>query len=223
MFNTVRTVAPYWTDRNGFARIRVSRRHTRVPGRSDSGGFSRCSSALAVGTPLAGARPAGFVQHIVEGTKSIMMSDSKGIVMPYRLSLTRLSLVLLFALAGLTTFGCAHAAAPMRVRYADIDKGVLEGYTGAAPLIIEFQPGERVPVNFELTGEGFELQPQHPPLELVATQRCFLRISAEGLRLGPDPDHLDSKPSQPGTFRVGFWKVRGQPAKVDIVITAPRR
>jgi hypothetical protein len=111
----------------------------------------------------------------------------------------------------------------MRVRYADIDKGALQGFTGAEPLIIEFQPGDRVPVNFELTGEGFELQPQHPPLELVATQRCFLRISAKGFRVGLDPDHFDDKPSQPGSFRIGFGAVRGQPAKVDVVIAAPRR
>jgi hypothetical protein len=143
--------------------------------------------------------------------------------MLYRLSVMRISLVLLFAFAGLTAFGCTHAAAPMRVRYADIDKGAMKGFTGAEPLIIEFQPGERLPVNFDLTGEGFELQPQHPSLELVAKQRCFVRISTKGIRVSLDPDHFDIKPSQPGSFRVGLSVVPGQPAKVDVVIAAPRR
>jgi hypothetical protein len=142
-------------------------------------------------------------------------------VMLNRLSLTRFPIVLLLVLAGLTAFGCTQAATPMRVRYADIGKSGLK-FTGAQPLIIEFQPGERIPLNFELTGDGFELQPQHPPLELVATQRCYLRISAKGLRLSVDPDHFDDKPRQPGSFLVRFKAAPGQPAKVDVVISAPR-
>jgi hypothetical protein len=126
-------------------------------------------------------------------------------------------------LTGLTSFGCAHSPAPMRVRFADINHGALQGYTGAAPLLVEFQKGDRVPVNFELTGEGFELDPSHPALELVATQHCFLRVGSDGFRLGLDPDHLDDKPRKPGSFRIGFGAARGQPAKVEVVIAAPQR
>jgi hypothetical protein len=140
-----------------------------------------------------------------------------------KLNVVWFSLVLWVALAGLTTFGCAHAVAPRHVRYADINSGALQGYTGAEPLIIEFQPGDRLPVNFEFTGEDFEMQPQHPPLELVAKRHGFVRIGANGIRTSPDADHFDSKPSQPGCFRVGFGAVQGKPAKLDVVITAPRR
>jgi hypothetical protein len=125
--------------------------------------------------------------------------------------------------AGLMAVGCAHAPAPMRVRYADIDKGAMKGFTGAQPLIIEFQPGERIPVDFEITGDGFEQEPRQPKLELVATQRCYLRISDKGLRLSLDPEHFDEKPKQPGSFQVKFWVDREQHAKVNVVIAAPRR
>jgi hypothetical protein len=140
-----------------------------------------------------------------------------------KLHVVRLSLVLGVALAGLTTLGCAHAVAPKRVRYADINSGALQGYTGAEPLIIEFQPGDRLPVNFDFTGDDFELQPQHPPLELVAKRHGFVRIGTNGIRTSPDPDHFDIKPSQPGSFRVGFGAAPGKPAKLDVVIAAPRR
>jgi hypothetical protein len=143
--------------------------------------------------------------------------------MPNKLHVTRFSLALWVALAGLTALGCAHSVTPRHVRYADINSGALQGYTGAEPLIIEFQPGDRLPVNFEFTGEDFELQPQHPSLELVAKRHGFVRISAKGIRTSPDPDHFDAKPSQPGSFRLGFGAAQGKPAKLDVVIAAPRR
>jgi hypothetical protein len=76
--------------------------------------------------------------------------------MPNKLHVTPFSLVLWGALAGLTTLGCAHSVAPKRVRYADINSGALQRYTGAEPLIIEYQPGDRLPVNFEFIGEDFD-------------------------------------------------------------------
>ena len=95
--------------------------------------------------------------------------------------------------------------------------------TSVTSISAGFQPGDRLPVNFEFTGEDFEMQPQHPPLELVAKRHGFVRIGANGIRTSPDADHFDSKPSQPGSFRVGFGAVQGKPAKLDVVITAPRR
>ena len=67
----------------------------------------------------------------------------EGTDMPNKLHVTPFSLVLWGALAGLTTLGCAHSVAPKRVRYADINSGALQRYTGAEPLIIEYQPGDR--------------------------------------------------------------------------------
>jgi hypothetical protein len=137
-------------------------------------------------------------------------------------SATRSVCIALFVSAGLMALGCAHAAAPMRVRYGDIDKGAMKGLTAGQPLIIEFQPGDRIPVNFELTGDGFELEPQHPQLELVVKEHYFLRVGDGGLRMSPDPDHFD-KPKHPGSFRVGFWLGPDQRAKVNVVVAAARR
>ena len=105
--------------------------------------------------------------------------------MPNCLPRTRLRFMLLFVPAWLTTIGCAHAPAPMHVRYADIGKGGMKGFTGAQPLIIEFQPGERVPVNLDISGDDFVLDPPHPQLELVVKQHYFVRIDRDGFRTSP--------------------------------------
>lgn len=134
----------------------------------------------------------------------------------------RTALALMVVLPGLLTFGCAQAGAPMRVRYADVDKGALQAFTGEVPLIVEFQPGERLPVSFSLTADVFKLEPEHPALELVVTQHCFLRIGPDGFRMSLDPENFDRKPSEPGSFRIGFGQARGESAKVTVEVAAPR-
>lgn len=136
-------------------------------------------------------------------------------------SALRLRFMPLLAAATLATLGCGHAMAPTRVRFADLGQGALKNYDGARPLIIEFQPGERLPVNLNVTGEGFELAPQHPPLEIVAKEHCFVRVDSDGFRFSRDGEHFD-KPRQPGSFRVGFWSHPGQQTRLDVVIVGPR-
>ncbi len=119
--------------------------------------------------------------------------------------------------------GCASSPEPMRVKFADIDKGALAGYDGTRPIVVEFFPGERVPVDFELTGDGFELEPLHPPMQLVVKEHAFVRIGRDGFRISADPNHFDAKPRQRGTFRVGFGAIKGQAAKVTVAVAAPRR
>jgi hypothetical protein len=123
--------------------------------------------------------------------------------------------------AAASTLGCAHETAPARVHFADFAQGALKGYDGSRPLIIEFQPGETLPVNLEVDGEGFRLEPQHPPLALVATEHCFVRVGSDGFRLSHDGQHFD-KPAQPGSFRVGFWSRPGQPTHLDVSVHGPR-
>jgi hypothetical protein len=146
----------------------------------------------------------------------------KGPMMFENVSALRFRCMPILAAAAMATVGCGHEAAAMHVRFADFDKGALKEYDGSRPLIIEFQPGERVPVNLEFSGEGFELDPQHPPLEIVAKQHCFLRVSSDGFRVSPDGEHFD-KPRQPGKFRVGFWSHAGQPTRLDVIIEGPRQ
>ena len=134
---------------------------------------------------------------------------------------TRFHFTFVIAAATLTSVGCGHEAAATRVRFADFGQGALKGYDGSRPLIIEFQPGERLPVNLEVDGEGFELEPRHPPLELVAKEHCFVRVGADGFRVSRDGVHFD-KPSQPGSFRIGFWSRPGQQTKLDVIVHGPR-
>jgi hypothetical protein len=110
----------------------------------------------------------------------------------------------------------------MQVRFADIGKGALKEYDGTRPLIVEFQPGERLPVDVQLRGEGFELDPQHPPLEIVVKEHCYLRVGSDGFRMSLDGQNFDAKPSKPGTFQIGFGARAGQPAKVTVVLEGPR-
>lgn len=136
-------------------------------------------------------------------------------------SATRFRFMPLFAAAALVTLGCGHEMAPTRVRFADFGKGALKEYDGSRPLIIEFQPGERLPVNLDVSGEGFELVPQHPPLEIVAQEHGFVRVDSDGFRFSRDGEHFD-KPRQPGSFRIGFWSRPGQQTRLDVVIVGPR-
>ena len=133
----------------------------------------------------------------------------------------RSRLVAPVAAAALVLVGCGHEAAATHVRFADFDKGALKHFDGSHPLIIEFQPGERLPVNLEVTGEGFALEPQHPPLELVAKEHCFVRVGADGFRLSRDGVHFE-KPRTPGSFRVGLGSRPGEHVRLDVVIVGPR-
>src|SRR4051812_9276729 len=117
------------------------------------------------------------------------------------LSAMRFRSMPILASAAWACAACGHDAAATHVRFADFDKGALRTYDGSGPLIIEFQAGERLPVNLEVSGEGFALEPQHPPLELVAKEHCFVRVGSDGFRVSRDGAHFD-KPRNPGTFRI---------------------
>lgn len=135
----------------------------------------------------------------------------------------RPSIPFLFATVAIGALSCAHGEPPKQVRYAELGHGALATFDGKTPLIVEFQAGDRVPVNLELTGEEFALAPEHPPVELVAKQHCFVWFGADGVRAAPDLAHLDEKPRQPGSFRVGFNTGPNQGTKLDVVIVGPKR
>lgn len=119
--------------------------------------------------------------------------------------------------------GCTSAPPPTRVRFADLQRGALASYTGRSPLIVEFQAGDRVPVDLSFTGEDFELVRAGTSLELVAKQHCFVRFDENGIRTSRDGRDFDRKPSQPGSFRVGLRSERGQPTELEVTIVGPKR
>lgn len=137
------------------------------------------------------------------------------------------------ATSALFAGGCAGVPRAVQVRYADVAvptqagqlsrQAVARALGGGRPVVLEFQPGDHLPVELSIAGQGFALVPEHPPLELVAKQRMYLRIWKDGLKTSLDPQGFDRKPKKPGTFRLGFWLARGQPAKLDIAVTEPER
>lgn len=138
-----------------------------------------------------------------------------------RFSALRLQFMPFLVSAALATVACGHEVAAPHVRFADFGKGALKSYDGSRPLMVEFQAGERVPVNLQVSGEGFELAAPHPALEMVVTEHCFVRVDSDGFRISRDGQHFD-KPRTPGTVRFGFWSGPGQPGRLDVIIAGPR-
>jgi len=110
----------------------------------------------------------------------------------------------------------------MRVRYADMPSGAARAYRGDRPLVVEFQKGDRVPVDFHFDGQYFALTPV-PAFDVIATEHCFVRFWRDGIRVSPDAEHFDGKPRQPGQFRLGLSSAAGQGAKLEISVRTPRR
>ena len=127
----------------------------------------------------------------------------------------------LFALFAQTQ-GCAHTPEPYRIRYADLGRQIAN-YDARSPLVVEFQAGDRIPVNFAFTGEDFELAPARPALEFVAKRHCFVRFSQDGVRVSEDGVHFDEKPRRPGSFRFGLGAQRGEQPRLDVAIAMPQR
>lgn len=126
------------------------------------------------------------------------------------------------ACAAVLIAGCASQPAPFVVRYADI-RGGLRDYKGKAPLVVEFQAGDRLPVNLQFSGEAFELESKARDLTLVAKKHCFVRFGEGGVRVSLDATSFDAKPRVPGSFFVGFHVVDAEPTRLDVRIVAPTR
>jgi hypothetical protein len=124
-----------------------------------------------------------------------------------------------FALLAAT--GCAAAVPPTPIRFADL--GHSPSFDFRVPFVIEFQAGDKLPVDFDFASEEFELSPAHPTMTLIAKQHCYVRFSADGIRSSLDPRNFDQKPKTPGTFHFGLKVLRGEPAKLDVGIATPRR
>jgi hypothetical protein len=121
----------------------------------------------------------------------------------------------------LATAGCAATVTPTPIRYADL--GHSPSFDFHVPFVVEFQAGDQLPVDFDFTGEDFELSPAHPTMTLIAKQHCFVRFSADGVRSSLDPRNFEQKPKTPGSFRFGLNVQRGGPVKLDVGIATPRR
>ena len=119
--------------------------------------------------------------------------------------------------------GCASGPQAYQIRFAEIGVGGLKDYTGTLPLVVEFDKGDRLPVELTFTGAEFELVPAKPKIELIVKRHCFVRFDEDGIHVSQDGKNFDEKPTAPGSFRVGLKAQRGDPTKLEVVIVAPKR
>jgi hypothetical protein len=124
-------------------------------------------------------------------------------------------------LAGVS--GCGASPQPFHARYAEVGRGALAQYRGDRPLVVEFLPGERLPVDLRVESEDFELVPAQPPLELVAKRRVFVRFDSDGIRASSDGVNFDQKAREPGRFQLGFAATKTTAPKLQVYVTAPKR
>jgi hypothetical protein len=119
--------------------------------------------------------------------------------------------------------GCAASPPPFQARYADVGRGALAQYRGDRPLVIEFQAGDRLPVDLRIESEDFELVPAQPALAFVAKRRVFVRFGSDGVHASSDGVHFDRKAREPGRFRLGFAATKTQPPQLEVEVVTPKR
>jgi hypothetical protein len=123
---------------------------------------------------------------------------------------------------GASLLGCAGTPEPLRVRYADLANGAARDYKGDRPLVVEFEPGDRIPVDFRFSGQYFGIEPT-PAVDVVTTGHCFVRFGGDGIKVSADGRNFDERPQQPGSFRIGLHSERDKPTKLEVFIATPRR
>ena len=111
------------------------------------------------------------------------------------------------------------SAPPLRVRYADLDHS--QGLASARTVIVEFSPGDRIPVELRFTDDAFDLRPAAPNLELVARRRCFIQIGPDRLKTSLTGSDFDSAPKAPGVFHVGL-ELSKERRRLVVDVTTPR-
>lgn len=131
---------------------------------------------------------------------------------------------LLVACAGAA--GCAHAASgpyidPVPIRLNELDAATFRDVGAGRPVVIELQPGDRIPVELVVDGEVFSTDPAPATFMLKAKRAFFLRIAGTELKTSLDGKSFDAKPSAPGAFRIGLVKTTEKGPLVSVHITTP--
>jgi len=121
------------------------------------------------------------------------------------------------ALAGALS-ACAPMPEPQFVRAADLGKaGPL---TLDRPIVVEFQEGDTIPLDFTLDGPFVKSDKDAPPVQLRVARHFFLRIDKDGLKASADGKSFDWKPARPGQFQAGVG-VTKEGVRAHISIRTP--
>ncbi len=134
--------------------------------------------------------------------------------------------ILTFVLATATAEGCAHTAAgpyidPLPIRAAEFDDPAFRAMSQGNPVIIEFLPGDRIPVELVVDGEVVATDPATATFALQAKRAFFLRIHGADLKTSLDGKSFDRKPTAPGAFRIGVEKTAEKGPMLSVHITTP--
>jgi hypothetical protein len=133
----------------------------------------------------------------------------------------RLTLALALWL-GASSLGCAARPAPLVVRAGAIGDQPAKLAPGQS-LVIEFQPGDEIPLDVSVDGPLVRSPKPAEPVRLKVVRRFFLRVDEDGIATSLDGvtfgDHIEK-----GAFRfgVGATKEKGVTATIAIRTPTPR-
>jgi hypothetical protein len=132
----------------------------------------------------------------------------------------RHALLLVLALPLLGAAGCAHSAPAKQISLAELRRGALADWRGDGPLIVEFRPGDRLPVELDFQSQFFGLEQPAAGMELVVKERCFVRFDENGVRTSPDG--IDFETEEPGRFGIHLVTTKTTATTLKVQIVAPR-
>lgn len=118
------------------------------------------------------------------------------------------------------SLGCGGSAPAQRIRFADAN-ATARTLDWSQPIELEFQPGDRLPIQISFSDQAFELVPAAPPLELVATRHCIVRIEDGHITKSLTGD-FEARPVSPGTFRFGI-AITPQGKHLELAVATPRQ
>ena len=136
---------------------------------------------------------------------------------PFSSLATLLAVTLVGALAG-PLAGCAAQPPARHVRAADL--GTIGPLDLEQPLVVEFEAGDVIPLQFTLDGPFVKSPDGAPPIPLKVVRHFFLRIDKNGLRASADGQSFDAKSVKPGQFQAGIG-ITKEGATATIKIRTP--
>lgn len=134
----------------------------------------------------------------------------------YKRSISGLPLLLLLATAaaGCASVGSVAARAPV-VAFAEATRHPAQmSRIGREPIVLRFEPGDHIPVEFDLDSQVMRTEARPLPFEVIASRRFFVLIDPTfHLRISLDGRNFDPAPKN--AFRLGLAVTR-EAAKVVV-------
>jgi hypothetical protein len=126
------------------------------------------------------------------------------------------------ACAALLLCACAASPAPRTVRATEMGK--LGPLSRGQPLVIQFEPGDTIPLHVAVEGTLLRTDPGTPAVPVRVLRRFFLRIDDDGLRTSLDGRSFDETPVTRGAFSFGVGaSPRGTEGRITIRTPTPAR